>query len=352
MIYIVFLLVLIAFNKINKSRKDNIFSWLIAIIFILIVGLRGPSVGVDTENYFDYYDMYGRAGTGFLEGGFEALISYCNRNGFPAFFHILLCSILTVIPVMLATNKIDKYAFYIFCYLFFTLSYGTMCNIMRQSVAIAWIFYAICRLSRIDKLTIKEFIIYAALILLASQFHASSIILLPFVLFKIVNLKKNIYLVIYILSCCVYFIPINNIIPTVSFIGRDYTGYADDLLSLGRAQGLGLAATLICNIIIFLLMYRMNAFKKYPLIANAAFTYLCLQNISNNASILSRITVIFQIYSWLLLALLYADMKRMRNASSYESKAFTMVFFVYATLMFYGIISEQNALLPYKFFFE
>lgn len=355
MIYLIFFLFLFFLNTQNKKRNDNLYSWIIAIVYILLVGLRGPSVGVDTENYYDYFNMFGAAGTGYLEAGFETLISFCHKYGLPAYTHLLICAVLTVIPVMLAVNKLNKKPHYIFCLIFFTMSFGPMCNIMRQCVAIAWIFYAICRLSQIEKLTIKEAAIYTLLIFFASQFHASSLILLPFILMKIVHLDRKIYLIIYLLFFSAYFVQINTLLtllPDISFLTRDFTGYLDSTFALGKSRGLGFIISLIANIITFIIIYRLNAFKKYPMIANAAFLNLCFQHVSNNFIIFARITIIFQYFVWLVLALLYSDLKKESKDIQLEYVAFKAVFSIYAVLTVYGFLSDQNALLPYKFYFE
>lgn len=312
-----------------------------------MVGLRGPHVGVDTETYYDHYYMFGADGCDFIEFGFDWINRFCYAHRFPASSLLLACSLLTIVPILLLSNSLSKKEFYYFAILFFPLSFGSMCNIMRQCVAEGWLLYALYRFQFKTPPYKKEVLLYIILLLFASLFHIVALLFVPLFVLKFLHFRKFWYYNIYFGSFLFVFYDFSIYIPELELLNRDFTKYAEDIAS-SDASWLGFTVTSIRNILIFLILSKTNAFKKYTILSNISVLSLVITNLSYNVLMLSRISAMCSWTVILLLTITYVEEQRNSNLRF----LYLSVFGIYLLLCVYGFLSSSNRLLPYEFYFQ
>ena len=180
LIYIISYIVTILFFL---SRKNNIILFIAFSVFLIIVlGLRGENVGVDTEQYYDifsYISIDGYPKKDLLFYYTNKLVSYL---GFEAEVVMLLFSLVTVAPISYVIYKISPYAAVSYALLLAFGFFSFYFNGMRQGAAISLGFISVYYLIEDKKTKSVLFFLFALLT------HSSALILLISIL--VIKLKK------------------------------------------------------------------------------------------------------------------------------------------------------------------
>lgn len=183
----------------NRSALAK-FLWMIVIVLpvCLLASLRG-NVGTDTINYFNMYNGwlkhvniiqyaldYFSGGASTIEPGYVLL----NRISPFIFDDVKTLFFLSVFVQMsfvwLGITSLEKYlspSFSLFIYYLFL--YNTSLNLMRQSIAVAIVFYAF------KYIVEHNFMKYLGFVLLASLFHVSALLFLVLYVFSFFSQDIN-----------------------------------------------------------------------------------------------------------------------------------------------------------------
>lgn len=200
MIYIAYFLILLMLLKFERQmpNEQNSYRFLIPLVYILFIGLRGANVGVDTPVYYQHYYTFGQWGCDFVEVGFDWLNRFCYHQGWSQAPFFVICAAFAIIPVSYAVNSnLTRKEYSIFMLLFCTTTFITFCNGMRQSMACGIFFFLIFFVSKSTKSFTYKVSIYILGIIFASLFHASIFLVSPLILLNRISLSnKNIYLYI------------------------------------------------------------------------------------------------------------------------------------------------------------
>ncbi|MCI6279092.1 MAG: EpsG family protein [Bacteroidales bacterium] len=176
-------LLLLTFS--SRIKVPDIFFYTIAFLLALFLGFRGLEVGVDTKAYSIYYDAV-LNGFNHMEWGWTQLCLLFNRLGANfhqfSFFISLLSMAFFVIPL---NRTLKGRGRYLALFFFFTLGYYiTMFNLFRQFLAISICFYAFFLVTqRLVWLSI-------ILVLVATLFHTSALVVLPFLFINKVSIPS------------------------------------------------------------------------------------------------------------------------------------------------------------------
>ena len=168
-------------DSITKYKKENHCLVFFALIFICVCAFRADSVGIDTKNYYNWFNSFENANFSYLSS-----YSLLEEPGFPLLnilFHKLnlnwLCfkvfaASIYIIPFLLI---IRRYCYDVsLCVLIFVMSgpYIAIFSMMRQGIAIGLVLIAILLWKK--KTHIFSFLAY----LCAITIHSSSIIFIIF----------------------------------------------------------------------------------------------------------------------------------------------------------------------------
>lgn len=185
-IYIVFICVALLAIIAKKSNR-TVYVCGIILILSLFVGLRDISIGDDTETYYQMF-LYLRYGifSPNYEYGFS-LISYFILklfNDIHAPFIVFSFITNTLIICRLWEIR-NRYSFVSSIVLYMILYYPSCCNIMRQYLAIAIIFWGLRFLEK-DKLKI-----YLLIVLLSISIHTSAAVAIFYIFIYEINTKRE-----------------------------------------------------------------------------------------------------------------------------------------------------------------
>lgn len=353
MTYIIFyIFVIILLQKEAKSPLPNMYiRRFVAVAYTLFVGLRGANVGQDTAVYYQHYYTFGQWGCNFVERGFNMINMFCYHQGWESWTLFLTCAILTVLPVYLMMNKLPRKEFTIVATLFYCCSFTVLANGMRQAVVCGVFLYMMSYYFKKTTYHFKDLTIYITGIAVSSWMHESILLLLPILLFNKVPANQRIYVVLYMLSFLFLFIDVSSYLPTISVGNLDYSRYVENV-HVRRASGLGFLATTTQKVLILICMCKYNAFKKYRMLSHFVMFFLILGNLGYSLPIVSRISVYFLWFVYVMIAKLYVEQDSLGRIKPYTLNIWMMIFACYVILHVHGIFSTSNHLLPYTTYWQ
>lgn len=172
----------------QADRKDNkFFVWLIVLVLTLVTGLRGSSVGLDTKNYVEKFSLIEQGQFQYaygLETSFKYICAFFLKI-FPGYSVLLgILGLITngfIIWRLWDFRSIASFSCMVSCYYmgFFFMSL----NGIRQFCAIAILLFATRYLIK------HKYLRYIVFVFIASAFHQSALIGLPFVAFELLRWK-------------------------------------------------------------------------------------------------------------------------------------------------------------------
>lgn len=318
----------------NKALNRRAF-WIPLIILAILPGIRSNNVGTDTENYTynyvfktnkDYYEFNEN-----IEKGYQLLDYFILGFSHNYFWLLFLTAFFIIFSYLRIIKKYSSnYEFSIL--LFITLGlYIFLFNGLRQALAMAIMTYSVKYLIE------KKFFAYFLICLIASTFHVSALIMIPF--YFLVNFKlKTTYKVI--------FVALGSLILSSQFINymaesnERYEGYAEG----GKIQGIyTLGFYLVIAIFIFLVSKKYKISDEF-FIKLSEFYYIgvailiSVAFLGTNPSGPQRIISYF---AWPLLFLLPLIFKKINNIF------FTLFFLILCVVYYYLIVSNFGDLVPY-----
>ena len=204
-------------SKLDDKKSKIAFNITITILF-LISAIR-YNVGKDYQHCIDIYNWIENNSTGvYVEIAYKYLNIIIQKIPFMNVYYLFITTSAFIIfsfGYMIKKEIKQEYWFVsIFIFIGSGVFFATL-NLIRQYIAITIILLALPLLRN------RKYIEFFLLIILASLFHTSAIIMLPFMIFYIIfhNYKfHKILTVIYIISLIFMIIDIRQIIETLSFI--------------------------------------------------------------------------------------------------------------------------------------
>ncbi|MCL2065264.1 MAG: EpsG family protein [Candidatus Cloacimonetes bacterium] len=222
-VLILFWYFILSYKK--SAKKEVWFLLLTGLQLILLGGLRGLSVGTDTNAYayeYEFFKMYGIARYSGLEYGYVGImsvLSYFNAN----FIWLkMIVAFIIVFCVFKAIYDLSANVFlsvYLFISMYF---YYYSFNGIRQCIAVAICFFGYKHLLN------RKLLKYILCILVAAQFHTTAYIMLPvYFIYTLTKQRKRLFVFLIMLYFMVVFIN-----PFMMFVLRflpRYIAYLDSV---------------------------------------------------------------------------------------------------------------------------
>ena len=331
------LVVLSMANPIIKKEEINkILFTAIAVILILLAGLRHYSVGRDTLQYINAYT--GITPLDRYELGFSSFLNLLYKFSTDFQFLIFVSSVIIFIPIMYLIFAFNYYAIYL--------------NAMRQSMAVAIVLVA-NELYRYNK-NCKIFIF---LIVSAVLFHNSAIIAVLIPLLYKIKLKTPNILLGLIVFCGIGFCTkdlfiliaehISEYLPNVMY----YT-YIDSYEALVNYSGIVLQG--ILYLLIFLSLYIIVKNSKdceedCNFYLNCIYLSVLFLVLSSQATVLERFKFYFDIYLIVAVPMVFSKIKNLITKSIAYLVVFTIGFAYWYIIALYRPYWTET--IDYRFFF-
>lgn len=337
-------------NSFQKRNKKQIV--IISVLLLaLVAGCRGLMVGVDTLNYYNYFS-YKRIfnETILFEPMYEVLNLFIIKLGLPYNYLLFLCSILTIGSFGLMIYNFSDCPALVFFFFVALGFFGNTFNAVRQYLALAVFLFAI------KYIRDGGFIKYLLLILIASLFHTSAIILIPVYIVRYIKLKPVfiISLLIVVVALSIFFVPM--IRSITALLGISY--FDRYLNSDAFLQGISLYNALysIGMLAVFFIFYFMRkkvcelrkSTQNYDLFLMLFFISVCIRifgTFSGMFSLVNRLNIYFFFAIIFLMPYLFECMS---GAWKKICVVVTLVLGVAYNLIS-GVLRGSNGIYPYKF---
>ena len=268
---IMYIVVVVAF--LNKEKR---FLGEIAFFTLLFFSLfRGELVGIDTYNAMKWSTIVNRATMDFdwtVTRTYEISTNYIYQliyyNGFSPRIIIIFYSIITFLSLRLSSKRFNVDIATMMLIFIVGGAYIYSFNVARQFASLGLVLYAITYIYENERL---KSLIFFPVILFAISIHTSSIIFLPFYVFRYIKLKRNIVLGV------LFTVIIGNVIGFF-----DFKYLINDILSLETmeayddAYGEGLSEVYQRSLFGYLVMYIALLFQLYTLLRQYALKYTVL----------------------------------------------------------------------------
>lgn len=336
----------------SESKKNLYFGLIAFLILFFLSGFRNPNLYNDTPMYVDYYKSL--KSIGFIkldlnhrfELGFQLLsqLIFNFISSSPLIFLIITSAIIQFSNILFFKKYSKILWFSIFLYIGFTYYFFSV-SAIRQALAISVFNLALYFLIN------KKFIYYYVLIVFASQFHTSSLILLFFPAIYLV--KINWYFIIgYIISTLFIYLFLEDLLQ---FFFHNFSNYGVNYIDQNWISKSKLGTSLIIITIIigfFFIIKSMDVFNLDNTNKIMFFSYLLLISFwlfSLKISVLSRYTQYFMPASIVLLSnAIAAYSVKLRNYSMY----FWIVFLILQLLVILNYRPEWFNVTPYLFYWQ
>ncbi|WP_426710496.1 EpsG family protein [Cetobacterium sp. SF1] len=195
-ITIVIINIFLIFSKRKKYQYLKKRIYFFNIILILILGLRGEKVGIDTFGYvkaylksLDYNLFLGEKIYNF-EFGYSLFSQICKKLNINKNLYLLITSFIILTPIFNICKKYSK-DYFLSIYIYICLGFY-MFNFsgLRQSIAISLAFYSYNFIKN------REFFKFILCLILGISFHKTMIIFVPAYFLYGLRIKKEIEIII------------------------------------------------------------------------------------------------------------------------------------------------------------
>lgn len=354
---------------IRESHIQKIIRIISIVPLAAVAGLRDLTIGTDIanygfvnfyattqfKNYFEYLS-YIKSING-VEIGYSTLNFIVSRftNSVAWFFFIL--NFITILFIALALMKNhSKLHFFIGMIVYYLMFWDISLNIMRQSLAIAIVFYAIS--IYIDENKIKPFIFW---VIIAMLFHQTAILALfiPILYqFSERHTKDLSYIVISIGSILLYLFlrPQSNIISvameSIPFLGKYYTIFLQSGMEyVATGSGMSIRTVLInifpmlLAIIGFLFIKTDDAviIKNKRFFINLMILSIAFEFVNINSGVFARLGMYFSVIQ----VEIYPNMVRLFKRIEIKT-LFIIVLIIYLLVVSYHrITAGSGEIYPY-----
>jgi transmembrane protein EpsG len=330
-------------NKIFPKNKiaSNI---LISISFLLIAGFSAIRYHVGTD-YGSYELYFNGSYIQKMEPGYHILnvIFYGYPNGFYAV--IAIATLLTYFFLFKALNNQGVLFFGLFFYIL--LFYALTNTFIRQGISAAIFLYSLRFILQ------RKFLKYLLLIILASTFHLSSLILIPVYLLNHINLSKKKLLFIIFISTALIFLGSNYFSLFIEYILLipQYGFYlSTQYIESDNNTGLGILLKVLSGIIIIWNIDKIRLSNpKSNLFINIYMIGILLTLIASQIAIVARLAYPFNIAGIFVFAFFLKSLD-IRKLTPKEFISLSLLLLFSFALFEVEFINNENHLTPYQTF--
>lgn len=371
-IYLTVLLSSVVLGILLETHKSNVRKIIYLIvefgIIILISSLRSYMVGIDLrDHYYRAFIIYSKTSLQYFmqnspyDKGYILFYSFIYKFTTNPQWMIAIHSFIVyaLIARFIYKNSDDiVMSTYLFIAFNSWFMYMTM---LRQSLAVVMVLLAI-EIFSWKKIKKSRYVLYILLILLASAFHSSAILMLIYPIFSQIKVNKKNCL-IFALEIIIMFLSLNYIFTlmanVISFT-KDYSSaYENDIGILNFTSLYSIAVGALTLFIAYLFLYkRKSEFAKngQNTITNDQLVYLVLiytaiKILRLKLGIVSRFAEYFNPFIWILIPRALENIKR-KNTRIVFKMATYVLFFVAFAVCGYTNGASLYGTVPFKFFWR
>lgn len=342
-VYLYILFFAICFYGINKliynKSVEQVFLFIIFFMLFVVSAIRNY-VGTDYGVYLNYYRGIGNriySGDGMEIGYFY--LNKITKYLFGGEYTIFIVTSLIIIWMFYITVKKFSVDPLLSVILFICIGlYLGSFNIIRQSIAIAFILYSY----KYSETKFKWMIP----ILIASLFHTTALLVIPFYAIAKMDLQKKHYLILISLGILLYV----GYEKTVVYLTNLMEGFAHYNDSVFVTQGANpIRAVISISILVFCFTAYKDIMKDKKM--KFAFTMLVFANIFTlfmlKGKIFARVVGYFDVFQILIIPYVIKNMEKYKM-KKYSIFVTTAIICFSSLYFYYSIRTNQGNVIPYK----
>ncbi|OAP71941.1 EpsG family protein [Psychrobacter sp. SHUES1] len=328
--YIILLVFISLWISVEKAAIHRKSFWIPLLILSVFSGIRNYTVGTDSPNYTKYFrynlNPYNFSFNENVEYGYQ-LFTYILLNLTHNYFWLFFISSLIVVGCYLVSIRKLSVNYTLSVFIFITLgTYTFFFNGLRQGIAMALIALAT------PALISKQLIPFLLIVILASSFHISALVLLPVYLLlhsKIQNYYK------FLISFLTSMIGSQLVIGYLAEDNIRYQGYTQESEKSGGLVTLGFYSIIMIALQIIKYFYKIKN-QKFEILLTyysiGIFLLVPIALVGTNPSGPQRILFYF---TWSLALLVPMALKRINNLFIYIlTVIFCLTYFLLTTTRF------------------
>ena len=357
----------------NQNKKTRAVIDTIAIFIpCLLAGIRANTVGTDVSVYLEpmvanansalnihdymlssWQQGWVIRGVQDIEIGFSLLVYFCIKIFNSIYVLQFVIQLLTILPVYIGLRKIGKSNLWLGMLTYFCMFYNNSLNIMRQSIAVAFIFLAFQYLFNEKR---KKFIIS---LIIACLFHNSALLGFPiWFLYEFIRMRifkkikplknKNVRLFIITFIGLAILFAQNFITSMMSIIGlADYVHYISGNLTFLPNQLIIRLPVLFLGVFFRKKLYMIEQDKFYFYICCIVYTIIFSQFASVN-SFAYRIAMTFSVFQIAFIPCIASIPSKIKYNSmkNLNINRIIMIFYLFIWWTYYCLIITDSTL-PY-----
>jgi hypothetical protein len=200
LVLIIFLAILFSFTrKFNSKRGKKTFILIVTIQLILMQGLRAYTVGTDTYQYLNFYNLVKITDWGIIldhrfEIGYKIFSILCSVIRLSDQAFLFANSAMMYIPLAIFIYKYSNSPFLSY-YLYICLGFfGASFCTLRQSIAYSIILFSLTFIKE------RKLVSFLIIVFIASSFHFSALFFLPAYFLSKIRLDTKKFIMIILLS--------------------------------------------------------------------------------------------------------------------------------------------------------
>ena len=334
----------ITYNSVSKLQKQ-VFCFIVAILLILLAGVRKTNMGADTTVYLQALKYYQSLPRNTIlsaplvypydfEPGFFLLTKIAALYSFSPTFFLFVIAALIYIPLCIFISHYSENP-YISILVYFAFGFfGYSLGIFRQLIAISFSLMAFHFIHK------KQLLPYIASILFASLFHTSALILLPFYFLSRLNPEKKHLFIILALEAVLLVLGR----PLALFIINSLPLYAKYIGGKYDTSDTSYTMLMIYNLILIISFFIKDKEKNLQYARNALLMAIIILCLSYSITILGRAVLYYSIFLILLIPIIIDRIIVNNKLYFYGICILSLIYFFY-------YITKGSIIDPYRFFF-
>lgn len=352
-IYIIVLLIAVLANFLVKDKKKQ--KYVMYFIFFLLTFLacfRKYTVGADTPQFWDnFLKMLDPQKVELMryEKGFILLCQFIQIFTKNPQFLIIISSLFINVSVFLFIKKHSKnILFSTLLYITLNFYFSFIC-LMRQGIAIAILLFAM------DFLFEKKYIKFSLLVILASQFHFSSIFCLGFLIIPLLKTNKKIISLTIIASVFCFIISR----PLFLFVASNFADYSKYIgSSYAEPSYISAGLYTLTNFLFLLFGFIAPPKEKVKNIVQKDQKYIILSYILAFGTVISAISMGVSIFNRFFIYFNFFCIIWVANCleliDDLKTKRIWMIILTICTIAYVCVITAMGwyGVLPYQFCWE
>lgn len=344
MVIYLIIFVLLLYASPHMNSKKWMYFW--GVCFVLLIGLRGLSVGVDTKTYKEIYDsIYAYGYNGYPEPLYGLSMLFFSKSGLSFLIYNVFIAIVTISLVLWTVNKTNVPRGYAIVCLYTLYFVFYSMNVSRQILALSVLCISYYWLSRNRRLR------FLLLVLIATMIHYISIVAIVALVLNRIRLNVNRVFILLLSSMLLgMFLSEGVLVSMLRILGGDYVSYlVSGSTSNGfRAGSRVIQAIVLCSFwsTLFVFVYRyIRKDLRNNLWIKLYFLSILVNNLVLRMELGLRVTLVFSIAQVIAIPLfLKCNVITPKYSSRFIVYTFLSVFFL--TFLF----TNSAGIVPYKLY--